>query len=459
MPDTILDNRHPRQVPVVSRADVAVVGGGPAGVCAAVAAARQGASVALLERYPYLGGLASGGMVLVLKDMNAGSEITVQGLCSEYIDRMKRLGLAVVPPRADWGRDPASYRKWATWNLLELHSPHKPRPVCYSAAFDPDAWKRVSIDLVREANVELRLHSWFSHVVSEDGTVKAVICETKSGPQAVMATVVVDASGDLDVAASAGASFIRDKYLVTTVFRLCGVDVDRAERFRFEEPETCQRLDTEAKRVIGGTWDQWWLRTPLPGIVWCNCPHMAGYDGLKVEDMTGAHIDGYDRIVKLLEYARTHVPGFENAFILDVAPQLGIRVTRLLQGEYVVTKEDILSRRFFDDSVTRGRDYFTPYRALIPKETSNMLVAGRHYSATTDAQRISREIPPCMAMGEAAGVAAALAVRCDGKVRDVDVAVLRERLKAQGHDPGDRPLKKEPALSYESRVFTVQGVD
>jgi hypothetical protein len=459
MPDMILDYQHPRQVPVVSRVDVVVVGGGPAGVCAAVAAARQGASVALLERYPYLGGLASGGMVLVLKDMCVGSDITVRGLCGEYIERMQNLGLAVVPPREDWGRDPASYRKWATWNVLELHSHYKPRPVCYAAAFDPDGWKRVSNDLVREAKVELRLHSWFSHVVADGGMVKAVVCETKAGPQAIAATVVIDASGDLDVAASAGASFIHEDYLVTTVFRLGGVDVDTAERFRFEESEKCKLIDTEAKRVIGGTWDQWWLRTPLPGVVWCNCPHMAGFDGLSVEDMTRADFAGRDRIVQLLEYARANVPGFENAFIVDVAPQLGIRVTRLLQGDYIVTKEDILTRRYFDDSVTRGRDYYTPYRALIPKETSNLLVAGRHYSATPSAQKISREIPPCMAMGEAAGVAAALAVNCGGKVREVDIGELRARLKAQCHDPGDRPLNDDNATREDNTVFTVQGAD
>jgi len=458
-PPALMLHTAPRPVPIVSRADVVVVGGGPAGVCAAVSAARQGARVVLLERYPYLGGLASGGMVLVLDDMCIGPEITVRGLATEYIERMQKIGLAVVPPKEDWGYSPEAWRKWGTWCLVELHSHHKPPPVCYAAAFDPDGWKRVSNDIVREAGIELRLHSWFSHVVKDGDTVTAVVCESKAGPQAIAASVVIDTSGDLDVAAAAGAEFVHERYLVTTVFRLGGVDVVEAERFRFEEPEKCKRIDAEAKRVIGGAWEQWWLRTPLPGVVWCNCPHLVGHDGLSVEDLTRADLTGRDRMADLLDYARANVPGFKNAFIVDVAPQLGVRQTRLLQGEYVVTKEDILSRRWFEDSVARGRDYYTPYRALLPKETSNLLVAGRHYSATSSAQKISREIPPCMAMGEAAGVAAAMAANRGGKVRGIDVEDLRRRLKAQGHDPGDRPAHESTEVAQDSGVFTLQGTE
>jgi len=124
---------------------------------------------------------------------------------------------------------------------------------------------------------------------------------------------------------------------------------------------------------------------------------------------------------------------------VDVASQLGVRQTRLLRGEYVVTLDDIASRRHFSDSVARGRDYYTPYRSLLPREVDGLLVAGRHYSAEPEAQRISREIPPCIAMGEAAGAAAAIALETGVAVRDVDIGTLRRRLRAQGHDPGDVP--------------------
>jgi glycine/D-amino acid oxidase-like deaminating enzyme len=437
MPDTIVEPEG--RIPVAARADLVVVGGGPAGISAAVAGARNGLSVILLERYAYLGGLAAGGMVLVLDDMCNGVEISVRGLCGEMIDRMERIGLCVAPPEADRRSDEAMWRKWSRWGVFDFHSHVKPQPICYAAAFDPDGYKRVSNDLVREAGVNLRLHSWFSRAIVEDGRITGVICDSKEGRQAIMGAVVVDATGDLDVAASAGAPFIHGAFIVTTVFRLGGVDTVAAERFEYEEPEAFAVADREAKRIMGGSWDKWWLKTPLPGVVWCNCPHMAGFDGLKVDDLTRADFQGRDRIAALLAYAREKMPGFENAFIVDVAPQVGVRQSRLLDGVHVMSKDDVMQRRHFADSVARGRDYYYPYRSLLPRDVSQLLVAGRHYSATSAAQRISREIPPCMAMGEATGVAAALALQAGVTVDRVDVARLQATLRAQGADPGDRP--------------------
>jgi hypothetical protein len=427
------------RIPVAATADLVVVGGGPAGIATAVAAARNGLSVTLLERYPYLGGLASGGMVLVLDDMCNGNEISVRGICAELIERMERLGLAVTPPEADRRSDAAMWRKWSRWGVFDFTSHAKPQPINYSAAFDPDGFKRVANQLVEESKVNLRLHSWFSHAIVADGKIEGVICDSKEGRHAVLGKVVVDATGDLDVAAAAGAPFIVGKYMITTVFRLGNVDTVEAERFEYEEPEAFKALDKEAKRVIGGSWDKWWLKTPLPGVVWCNCPHMPEYDGLKVDDLTRADFEGRNRIAALVDFVREKLPGFANCFVVDVAPQLGIRQTRLLDGAYVVTKEDVAERRHFSDSVARGRDYYYPYRSMLPRKVGQLLVAGRHYSATSSAQKMSREIPPCMAMGEAAGVAAALALEAGTTVDKVDVQRLQARLRAQGADPGDRP--------------------
>jgi len=427
------------KVPVAAEADLVVVGGGPAGISAAVAGARNGLSVLLLERYAYLGGLASGGMVLVLDDMSNGPEMTVRGICAELIDRMTAMGLCVTPPEADWVSDTAKFQQWARWGVYDFHSHQKPQPICYASAFDPDGFKRASNDMIAEAGVNLRLHSWFSRAIVEDGAIGGVICESKSGRQAILGKTVIDATGDLDVAASAGAAFSRGSFIITTVFRLGGVDAEAAERFEYQEPEAFAVVDREAKRIMGGSWERWWLKTPLPGIVWCNCPHMGGFDGTSVEDLTRADFKGREKIAELVAYVRERLPGFENAFVVDVAPQVGVRTSRLLEGEYVMTKEDVATRRHFPDSVARGRDYYYPYRSLLPKEVKQMLVAGRHYSSTAAAQRISREIPPCMAMGEAAGVAAALAVKANVTVDRVDVAELQRVLRAQGADPGDRP--------------------
>lgn len=425
--------------PVVRRSDVVVVGGGPAGVSAAVAAARTGASVTLLERYAALGGLASGGMVLVLDDMVNGSEITVTGIVSEYVERMAKLGLAVFPPEQERYSSPEMWNKWGRWGAFDFHSHTNPKPICYAVAFDPDGWKRVSNDLVREAGVNLRLHSWFSRPVVDGGVLKGVVCETKQGPQAVLGDVVIDTTGDIDVASRAGADFAQDTYLTTLVFRLGGVDTDAAEAFEQQNPREARAINRKIKRMLGGAWELWWLKTPVPGVVWCNCPHMTGYDGTDPESLTEAEFDARARISEAVDYVRAHLPGFERCYLVDVAEQMGVRQTRLLQGEYVVTKDDITSRRHFADTVARGRDYYTPYRALLPRQVDQLLVAGRHYSATPDAQRMSREIPPCMAMGQAAGVAAGLAVDAGVTVREVDPRQIQRRMRDQGADPGDTP--------------------
>ena len=429
----------PGDARVVASADVVVVGGGPAGLAAAVSAARNGASVALVERYAYLGGMASGGMVLVLDDFVDGSEITVRGIAQEMVERMEAIGLAVYPPAMDRVLGEDVWRRWARWGVFDFHQPGRIKPIVYAVAFDPDGWKRVANDLVEEEGIDLRLHSWYSSPVMEGDTIRGVVCQTKTGRQALLGDVVIDATGDADVAASAGAPFAMGSYMVTTVFRLGNVDTETADRFEIEHPVECHQVNRKARRILGGSWAMWWLKTPLPGVVWCNCPHMTGYDGISVEDLTAADRRGRKRIAELVEYVRGNYPGFEQAVVIDVAPQIGVRQTRLIEGEYVVTKEDVNERVHFDDSVARGRGYYTPYRALLPKQVEQLLVPGRHYSVTPEAQRLSREIPPCMSMGEAAGVAAVEALDRGVTVREVDVATVQAKLRDQGADPGDVP--------------------
>jgi len=426
-----------RQTPVIAETDVLVVGGGPAGQAAATAAARAGAEVLLLERFGYLGGLASGGMVLLLDDMCGEHEVSVGGLALEIIDRMERIGACVTPPRQDCFRNDAEARnRWVRWGFEELYGKKRPKPIIYSGAFDPEGWKQISQEMVLEAGVKLRLHSWFSRTIVEDGAVRGVVVETKSGRQAILGRLVIDTTGDGDVFASAGAPGIHGSYIMTLVHRLADVDTDAAIAFERADPVAAQQLDREVKQLLGGSWEMWWLLTPRPGVVWCNCPHIPGHDGLDPEHQTKIEVEARRRFMKVAEFVRAHYPGFQRSYILDAAPQLGVRQTRLLEGEYVVTKDDILERRTFPDVIARGRDYYTPYRSLLPKAIEGLLVAGRCYSATSEAQRISREIPPLMVMGEAAGTAAALSLESGVAPRTVDVAVLQKRLVAQGVNLG-----------------------
>ncbi len=425
------------EVPVVAEADVLVVGGGPAGLAAAVAAARNGVRPLLLERYGYLGGLASGGMVLLLDDMCDRHGRTVAGIAHEIVERLVRAGGAVVPPLDEcFKQDLELWWRWARWGFEDFYARTHPHPTTYAASFDPEAWKQISLEMAREAGVTLRMHSWFSRAVAEDGRIHGVIVETKAGRQAVLGRIVIDTTGDGDVFAGAGAPFVHGRYMLSLVHRLAAVDVERVIRFEREHPEEARTLNSEVKRIIGGSWDFWWLRTPREGVVWCNCPHLHGLDGLSVEDLTHLEAEARARFVRAAAWLRAHTPGFEHAYILDAAPQAGVRQTRLLKGEYVLTKEDVVQGRRFPDVIGRGRDYFMPYRCLLPVGVRGLLVAGRCFSATPEAQKLSREIPPCMVMGEAAGTAAAMAVEAGIEPRAVDVASLQRRLLAQGADLG-----------------------
>ena len=426
-------------VPVVAESDVIVVGGGSAGVTAAISAARNGCSVTVLERYHHLGGMASGGMVLVLDDMANGKEITVSGIVDEFIQRMSKEGMCIMPPVEDRFSSQEMWQKWSRWGVHNFHSKENPQPITYAAAFDPDAWKRTSLKLIQENNINLRLHSVFTDAIVEGDVIKGVICHTKTGREAILGNVVIDSTGDLDVAASAGADFVQGSYMVTTVFRLANVDTDEAERFEYEEPDTFATLNREARRIIGGAWDMWWLKTPIPGIIWCNCPHMPNYDGMSSGDLTAAEYEGRERIERFFEFIHAKLPGFETSYMLGTAEQIGVRQTRLLKGEYIVTKDDVVNRTHFADTVCRGRDYYTPYRSLLPKNIDQLIVAGRHYSAEPEAQKMSREIPPCMVQGEAAGVATSLALNGNVTLREVDATVIQKKMRAQGADPGDVP--------------------
>jgi 2-polyprenyl-6-methoxyphenol hydroxylase-like FAD-dependent oxidoreductase len=422
-----------RDVPVVADTDVLVVGGGPAGICAALAAARRGVRVVLAERYPHLGGLASGGEVIVLDDMADQHHKTVAGLSDEIVSRLEALGAAVYPPVEDqFVSSEAAWRRWGRWGLQDNYARTRPKTITYAVAFDPEALKFVALQMLDEAGVRMRLHSLFVDAIVHDGRVQGGIFETKSGRQAITARVTVDASGDGDVFARAGAPFAMGSYMLTVVHRFANVDVERAIAWEQANPEQADQLNKAIKAIYGGSWDYWWLRTTIDGVVWCNCPHLPNLDGLSVQDQTSVEFEARKRIFAALDFARKNLPGFERAQLVDTAPQLGVRQTRLLRGEYVLTREDVLGRRWFTDRVGQGRDYYYPYRVMLPHAVDDLLVAGRCFSATSEAQKMSREIPPMFVLGQAAGVAAALSVQQSLPPRRLNVAEVQELLREQG---------------------------
>jgi glycine/D-amino acid oxidase-like deaminating enzyme len=443
-----------RETPVIAETDVLVVGGGPAGLAAAVTAARLGVRVILAERASHLGGLATGGEVLLLDDMANLRERTVAGLCAEIIARLESMGGAVATAPSDWFvSSDAAWARWGRWGFHDDYARTQPKTITYAVAFDPEALKLLALQLVGAAGVQVRLHSLFVDAVVHEGVVRGGIFETKAGRQAILARIVVDTTGDGDVLGRAGASHASGKYITTLVHRLGNVDVERAERFEREHPAQATDLNRVIKGIYGGAWDYWWLRTPLDGVVWCNCPHLPNLDGLSVEDLTSAEFSARGRIAEAVAFARGNLPGFERAVLLDTASQLGVRQTRLLQGEYVLTREDVMQGRWFGDRIGRGRDYYYPYRVLLPREVDNLLVAGRCFSATPEAQRMAREIPPMIVLGEAAGVAAALSVQGDRPPRSLDVAQLQDVLRQLGANLGP---DVDPAATTASSAAAVQ---
>ncbi len=407
-----------RTVPVIAEPDVLVAGGGAAGLAAAVAAARAGAQTMLVERYGYLGGLATGGLIILLLtlDDGAGTQV-VAGLCQELVERLDRRGAAVYPRPQDWNSPDEKLVEHARrWGLVWGSGPHRVR---YSVAFDPEAFKLAADDMVTEAGVHLRFHTWVAGTLVEDGRITAVLVESKAGRQAIRPRMVVDATGDGDLFAAAGESYERETVHPWLWFRMANVQ-------RLEEAPGLGRL---------------FFRTLGDGrvlVTWGGEGRVERrIDPTSPEDLTWAEVACRREAARAAGRLRASVPGFERAYVTDVATQLGITESRRLQGRYVLARED-LNRRF-PDAVARtghwtkyGATYDIPYRSLLPQRLRNLIVAGRCISVDHRVHHATKEIPACMATGEAAGTAAALAVRSGRELPDLDVAALRDALRAAG---------------------------
>ncbi|GIW39685.1 MAG: hypothetical protein KatS3mg076_0262 [Candidatus Binatia bacterium] len=406
-----------RRTPVLRRTDVLVVGGGSAGVAAAVAAARNGVHTMLVERYGSLGGLATGGLIVLFLTLDDGEgRQVVRGICEEVTQRLAGRGAAFFPPEQEWGSpDPVRIEHYRQWGLVWGKGPHRVR---YSVAYDPEELRFVLAEMACESGVELLLHAWACELLREGTRVRGAVFQGKSGRFAVLARVVVDATGDGDLFASAGVAHEKERVLPWLWFRMGGIE----------------DLETEIAR--GG----WMFRTVNPGqalFPWGATESVAKIDATDPVDLTRAEIECRRKVMEEVARLRRENPRFRRAHLCDIATQLGITESRRLVGVHVLRRDeaDVL----FPDSVAvtgnwtkYGMRYSIPYRCLLPREFSNLLVAGRCISVDHRVHHATKEIPACMATGEAAGTAAALAVRTGVDAADLPVPRLQSKLEEQG---------------------------
>ena len=408
----------PRSIPVKAETEVLVIGGGSAGVSAAVAAARNGADVMLVERLGYLGGLATGGLIILLLTLDDGrGGQVVGGLCQEVTDRIAKRGAAYFPPKAEWGsEDEALVRRDQGWGLVWGHGPHRVR---YSVAYDPEEFKFALNQMTEEAKVRLLLHAYACDALIEGDRLTGVTFQSKSGRFAILAKAVIDASGDGDIFTSAGVAYEKEEVLPWLWFCMGGVE------------------NAEAAIQAGG----WFFHTIGEGKVllpWGATERITRkIDATNPEDLTYAELECRKRVMEEVDRLRREIPGFAKAHLCHIADQLGITESRRLIGEYMLGRDDV-DRPCEDVIAITGHWtkydalYYIPYRSLLTKEFSNLLVAGRCISVDHRVHHATKEIPPCMATGEAAGTAAALAVREGIEPKGVEVKLLQQRLTERG---------------------------
>ncbi|MBU2699598.1 hypothetical protein Ga0466249_000679 [Sporomusaceae bacterium BoRhaA] len=428
---------------VVDEADVVVVGGGPAGVSAAISAKRNGAKkVILLERYGYLGGMATGGIVVLIPHLSTGPQIEQAGMVMEWLDRLaKKPGGVIGTNKRDVGsNNPELIESWRNYFSLVWAN-----VICYGAYADPEMLKIVLNEMVEEAGVDVYLHSWGCRALVEEGTVKGVVFESKEGRQVILGKIVIDCTGDGDIFASAGADFDLDpdksirNGMMALVYRIGNVDFETFAKYKAENPKEWGKNVEKLQEIAG--FKSLPFPTPRNDVMWVN-NWIPNRDCLKVKDLTKVEFEVRRTVLDVIEYLKKEVPGFnKDSFLHDTAPQVGTRGSRRVKGMYKVLYDDIKQLKKHSDvisavpaidlSVSKAAAHI-PYRALVPKKINNLLVAGRSFSSDVEANNWTNLIPHCITMGEAAGAAAVLALDSNVQPRDIDVKVLQGMLKKQG---------------------------
>ncbi|HUX94520.1 MAG TPA: FAD-dependent oxidoreductase [Bacteroidales bacterium] len=391
-----------RKIPVFAETDVLVIGGGPAGTAAAIAASRAGAETYLIERYNHLGGLWTGGLVLPLLsthavDKNNRTRQVIFGIGGEMLDRLKKLGMSV----------------------FEIN------PV-----IDPEAGKYVLDEMIVESGVKMLYHTWASNVIMDGNTIKGVILENKSGRMAILSKVVIDCTGDGDIFHLAGDNYDTMNYHIGLVHRLGNIDRIKPQ------------LSPGIKPHLGG-------KTPLPGVNWVNMHGDNDQNGTDIITLSNLQMKYRKEIWESVQRIKS-TPGYEEVFLLDTASQLGVRMSRILDGEYRLTLDDSMTYKSFRDVIGISGAWTTmlykgkaikpenrplwqiPYRSLLPRKTENLLAAGRCFCFEKELVEDTRIIGTCLITGHGAGAAAAIAVKDNELVRNIDTGKLKSLLINQG---------------------------
>jgi len=448
-------------IKIAQRKQVVVVGGGTAGAVAAIAAARNGADTLMVERFGCLGGTWTGGLMIhadirhAYYDRIPHEEVVVRGLYEEIIERCRELD-----------------------GVIEEYL-FKERLLSYIGGiecFDPEILTYVLASMARESNVDLLLHTIATEAILDKNELRGIVIENKSGRQAILGEVFIDCTGDADIAAMAGVPFEKGRredgkmQPVSLGFRIGNVDMDKfmnkygREKKQIQigiEPEVAFRhpfrAEVDAARKKGEYPTPKGITihmTSVKNVLYVNATRVHDVDATDGKNVSDAELVARDQVMGLVRFFSKYIEGCENVFLIDTGNQIGIRESRRIIGEYVVTSEDILSGRRFEDAIaksaqrmdehspnggtttfkplTPGRTYQIPYRCLVPKSVERLLVAGRCVSATRAAQASLRTVPNCVSMGQATGTAAALSVEREIMPRYLDVSSLQEKLISQG---------------------------
>lgn len=438
--------------------DVIVVGGGPAGVCAAISAAGQGVKTLLVEQNGFCGGMATAGLVgpfMTCYD-SAGETMIIRGLFEEIVDRLVARGFAIHP------KDVMGGTAFTSW--IKVGHDHV-------TPFEAEGLKLILDEMLSEAGVEILYHTSFLEPILEESKITGIKVSSKSGIEEIRSKVVIDCTGDGDVAYKSGVPFeMGNEELgliqpATMFYHISNVDSDALEADIQAHINNFYRKDGVNYRSLHWRVSEarengdWSLDRVSIGIFrmpkkdeWCvNTSRIMGIDSTDNKSLTKAEIEGRRQVDEITKFFRKYVPGCEDARIKATASHIGIRESRHIKGEYRLTADDLLNVKVPEDSVfiaansvdvhgrfgpksneyvpINGKYYGVPYRSLVPVKIDGLLVAGRCLSADSTAAGAVRVMPPCMAMGQAAGTAAALSIKNKCSVRNVNMEELISVLK------------------------------